>query len=66
MHAFNIPTMRCGGCASRIQAALKQVDAGCEIVVDIAGRRVQVTSQATREALAAALANAGYPPGADR
>lgn len=62
MHEFNVPKMSCGGCASRIQAALKRVDPDSTVVVNIPGRQVQVTSQVDRQTLSRALADAGYAP----
>jgi copper chaperone len=64
MHEFKVPNMSCGGCASRIQAALKRVDPDSTIVVNIPGRQVQVTSHADRQSLSKALADAGYAPAA--
>ncbi len=64
MHEFNVPHMSCGGCASRIQAALKRVDPDSTVVVNIPDRQVQVTSQIDRQTLSRALADAGYAPAA--
>lgn len=64
MHEFNIPRMSCGGCASRIEAALKRVDPASTTVIDIPGRRVRVSSTQDRQSLIKALADAGYAPAA--
>ena len=61
---LTLPNMTCGGCASRIQAALKRVDPDSTVVVNIPGRQVQVTSQVDRQTLSQAMADAGYAPAA--
>jgi copper chaperone len=62
MHEFHIPDMTCGHCASKVHIALKQVDAACDIQVDLSQHKVSVRSDEDRTALAEALSEAGYPP----
>ncbi len=62
MHQFNLPDMSCGHCVAAITQALQQADAQALVQVDLAAKTAVVDSQLPREALAAALAEAGYPP----
>lgn len=62
MTEFKLPDMSCGHCASRVTQALKQADPACTVQIDLPTRQVQVHSSEDRQALAEALAEAGYPP----
>jgi copper chaperone len=62
MIEFNVQAMSCGHCASVIQQTVKAVDAHARVDVDLASKKVKVESAASREALARALTEAGYPP----
>jgi len=62
MHRFNLPDMSCGHCVAAITEALKEADSGAGIQIDLAAKTAQVDSPLPRETLAAALAEAGYPP----
>jgi copper chaperone len=62
MHEFHLPDMTCGHCASTVNLTLKLVDPACEVSVDIASRKVQVSSREDRAALVEALTESGYPP----
>lgn len=64
MHEFHLPDMTCGHCASTVNRTLKLVDPACEVALDLAGRRVRVTSPEDRSEFAAALTDSGYPPAA--
>ncbi len=57
---FKITGMTCGGCAGRIQRALWALDADARVEISLRDRLVQVTSDASPEALADAIQNAGY------
>ncbi|CAM3900477.1 heavy-metal-associated domain-containing protein [Roseateles saccharophilus] len=61
-HRFTLPDMSCGHCVAAITEALKTADAQAEIQVDREARTAEVGSALPREALAAALTEAGYPP----
>ncbi|MNU53940.1 copper exporting ATPase [compost metagenome] len=61
MIALTIPKIRCGGCVASVEKAIHSVDASAQIVADIEARRVEVTTQADRQALVTALDAAGYP-----
>lgn len=62
MHRFTLPDMSCGHCVAAITEALTAVDAQARITIDRDARTAQVDSTLPRDALAAALADAGYPP----
>ena len=61
MIALTIPKIRCGGCVASVEKAIHSVDASAQVVADIEARRVEVTTQADRQALTTALDAAGYP-----
>jgi copper chaperone len=58
---FNIPAMSCGHCVGAVTQAVKSVDPTAQVNVDLASKKVVVQSSQDRQALAAALAEAGYP-----
>lgn len=62
MHRFNLPDMSCGHCVAAVTEALKDADARAGVQVDLATKTAQVDSTLPRDTLAAALAEAGYPP----
>ena len=62
MTEFNVESMRCGGCASRVSKAVHAIDPTACVQVDLARKVVSVDSVAEREALIGALKDAGYPP----
>jgi copper chaperone len=59
---FHIQDMTCGGCVRGVSAAIRSVDPGAEVAADLETRQVQVTTQAPRERLVAALTDAGFAP----
>jgi len=61
MLKLNIPEMTCGHCASIVTKALRSVDPQARIDIDLATKKVSVTSSADADALGAALQEAGYP-----
>lgn len=62
MHHFKLPDMSCGHCVAAITEALKAADAQARIDINREARTADVDSTLPRETLAAALAEAGYPP----
>lgn len=62
MIAFHIAAMSCGHCVRSITEAVQAADPQAQVQADLAAQRVQITSQARPETLAAALTAAGYPP----
>ncbi|MGV8987742.1 MAG: heavy-metal-associated domain-containing protein [Cypionkella sp.] len=59
---LTIPDMTCGGCARGVTAAIKAIDPGAELVIDIDTHKVQVKTSATAEAVKAAVVEAGFTP----
>ncbi len=62
MQEFVIQSMSCGGCASRIAQAVKNLDAQAKIEVDLPAKTVRIDSTEDRASVTAALTAAGYPP----
>ncbi|MEO8389906.1 heavy-metal-associated domain-containing protein [Polaromonas sp.] len=62
MQEFLIPSMTCGGCASRITQTLHNLDANAMVEVDLPNKTVRVDSSQESAAVEAALKGAGYPP----
>ncbi len=61
---FNVPKIRCGGCAEAITNAVRPVSGVRDVEVNIPVRLVQVVyddEQTTPEALKTAIESAGYP-----
>jgi copper chaperone len=61
-HQFTLPDMSCGHCVAAITQALKAADGQAVVNVDLTHKTAEVDSALPREALAAALTEAGYPP----
>jgi len=61
-HTFSVPNLSCGHCVRAVTEAVKAVDPVGQVRADPATRQVEVTSTLPREAVAAALAEAGYAP----
>lgn len=60
---FQVNDMTCGHCASTITSALALLDKGAKVNVDLAMRRVEVTSaDADETAMRDAIKDAGYTP----
>lgn len=64
MLEFDIASLSCGHCARAVTEAVHQVDPDAQVEVDLARKQVQVRTEAARERIRAALAEAGYPPAA--
>jgi copper chaperone len=63
MGALEVDNMTCGHCASSITKAVRSVDRGAEVRIDLAGQRVQIDrTQAGTGELARAIKDAGYTP----
>jgi P-type Cu+ transporter len=61
---FKVPGITCQGCASSIKEAVSAVPGVSAVEVDVPSKTVRVAhdGSASRQAIAAALAGAGYPP----
>jgi len=62
MTKFAVPDMTCGHCKAAIETALKEIDAGADIKVDLEAHTVTVASKASEDAMLAAIKEAGYSP----
>ncbi len=57
---FDVDGMSCGHCVKAVTAAVRQLDPQAQVQVDLAGKKVEVESTQSREALAKAIADEGY------
>lgn len=57
---LQVKGMTCNHCAMAVTRALKEVDPGAQVKVDLAAGRVEVESGAAPAALAEAIVEAGY------
>lgn len=60
MLEFDIPSMTCGHCVGAVTQAVKAVDPDAKVEADLPRHQVRVETTAPREAIAAALDEAGY------
>lgn len=58
----DIAALSCGHCVRAVTEAVHEVDPAARVDVDLASKHVTVQTQADRETLKAALAEAGYAP----
>lgn len=61
MYELQVEKMSCGHCVASVTKAVKALDSGAQVDVDLAGKQVKVQSGAPLEAVKAAIADAGYP-----
>lgn len=66
MLRYQVDDITCGHCVQAITQAVKGVDAGAEVTVNLRAKQVAVTSQASGEAIVQAIRAAGYTPQAPR
>lgn len=57
---FQVQGMTCQHCVRAVEDAVQTLDAHATVTVDLSTGHVAVQSQQPREALAAAMADAGY------
>ncbi|WP_287128560.1 heavy metal translocating P-type ATPase [Candidatus Cyanaurora vandensis] len=60
-YELSVPGLHCGGCAKTVTTALQTLDPSARVEVDLTGKKVRVTTQATASDLHETLAKAGYP-----
>ena len=58
---FTVPAMSCGHCVRAITETLLEADPQAQVTIDLPKKHVAVQTAQTREAVAAQLAEAGYP-----
>ena len=57
---LTLPGMSCGHCVKTVTATAQRLDPGAQVQADLVTHRVAVQTTAGRDALVAALAEAGY------
>ena len=63
MMKLNVPDMTCGHCASTISKAVRAVDGGARVEVDLQRHLLRIEpTEADAAELAEAIAEAGYTP----
>jgi len=60
VHRFQVPEMSCGHCVRAITAAVQARDPAARVEIDLADRKVAVSSTLAPAELAAAITAAGY------
>lgn len=60
MLRYQVEGMSCGHCVQAITRAVKAVDPAAEVAVDLGAGRVTVQNSQKAEAIAGAIAQAGY------
>ncbi len=60
MQSFQVEGMDCDHCAHAVSAAIRQIDPGAVVRVDLRTGRVEVDSDAAADRLAAAIRGEGY------
>ncbi|MDU7522300.1 MAG: heavy-metal-associated domain-containing protein [Roseomonas mucosa] len=60
MYRFDVPGMKCSGCAKKVEGAVKAKDSTAEFSADVENRWVTVVSSVSQTELAAAIQKAGY------
>lgn len=61
MYELQVENMSCGHCVASVTKAVKALDSGAQVDVDLAGKQVKVQSGAPLDAVKAAIVDAGYP-----
>lgn len=64
MIEFTVPDMSCNHCVGTITKTVQALDANAKLSVDLASKQVKIESNQTREVLALALTEEGFPPSA--
>jgi copper chaperone len=63
MIVFNVNDMTCGHCVGAVTKAVKAVEPGAAVSIDLGNKRVQINADgADAQALKAAITDAGYTP----
>lgn len=62
MIELSIKDMTCGGCVAGITKVVKALDASATVDANVGTKRVRIDSAAGKDAVIAAIADAGYHP----
>lgn len=60
MLTLQVKGMTCGHCVKAVTAAVREIDPQAEVSIDLGSGRVEVQTKAPADAVAAAVAEAGY------
>ena len=61
MYQLQVENMSCGHCVSAVTKAVKTIDAGATVDIDLASKSVKIASSAALAPLKGAIVDAGYP-----
>jgi copper chaperone len=61
MLKLNVPDMTCGHCAGMVTKAVRSVDAGANVAVDLPSQTVSIETAADADRIKNAMEAAGYP-----
>jgi len=60
MYKFKVNDMTCGHCASTVDKAVKTVDPGAQVKIDLTDHQVEIQSDKPASVFATAITDAGY------
>lgn len=60
MYKFKVNDMTCGHCASIVDKAVKTVDPGAQVTIDLTAHHVEIQSEKPASVFATAITDAGY------
>ena len=60
MYELQVEGMSCGGCVRSVTKSVQSVDSKARVEVDLATKKVRVETDASLEAVKAAISDAGY------
>ena len=60
MYKFEVKDMTCGHCASSVDKAVKTVDPGAQVTIDLTAHHVQIQSNKPASVFVTAITQAGY------
>lgn len=60
MYKFKVNDMTCGHCASTVDKAVKAVDPGAHVTIDLTAHHVEIQSEKPASVFATAITDAGY------
>jgi len=60
MYELQVEGMSCEGCVRSVTKSVQSVDGNAKVDVDVASKKVRVESQASLDAVKAAIGDAGY------
>jgi copper chaperone len=60
MYELQVEGMSCGGCVRSVTKSVQSVDSSARVDVDLPTKKVRVDTQASLDAVKAAISDAGY------